>query len=107
MDFPFDRSGVRIPPWQSPPGSPDRPINHEYRATPLITTRRERWNPGRAPLTARDQTDWPDGTTHPGTGRAGRFRSPGRPIGPLGKVMLAGDFALGQGIGVTVPQIPT
>jgi phospholipase C len=122
MGFVFDRSGVRIPTLAVSAWIPERTvITDEYRATSLIATMRERWRLG-APLTARDasarsfseiftasaardQSEWPEVVPRPVPTGPDSFLPQDAPLGLLGKSLIAGVFALAQGLQAEVPKI--
>jgi phospholipase C len=122
MGFTFNRSGVRIPTLAISAWIPERTvINHEYRATSLLATMRERFNLG-APITARDasarsftdiftlstpraQEDWPEIIARPVPELHESLVPLDAPLSMLGKSLLFAVFAMAEGFGKPVPDL--
>jgi phospholipase C len=118
----FDRSGVRIPTLAISAWIPERTvITQEHRATSLISTLRERWNLG-GPFTGRDamarsfspiftldqpreQADWPNILARPVEPMTEPLMPLAAPLNGLGKALFGGLMALGEEMGVTVPDV--
>jgi len=121
--FTFNRSGVRIPTLAISAWIPERTVvNEEYRATSVLSTLRDRWNLG-TPFSGRDATarslrpiftldqprsqqDWPEVLARPVEPMTESLLPLDAPLNGLGKSLFGAVFALGKGLGVTVPDLP-